>query len=117
MHTSVLVPCEESSVQVNIGTVLRSQGKFANAQEMYEQATAINEKTRGPEHPDTASSISGSALVLKDMGQLDAAFGKYNQALRIQEKTLGCKHPEVAETKVCPNIFKLYVSRVIRHGL
>ena len=72
---------------------------FANAQEMYEQATAINEKTHGPEHPDTASSISGSALVLKDMGQLDAALGKYNQVLRIQEKTLGRNHLEVANTQ------------------
>ena len=86
-------------MQTNIGAVLYEQAKFAQARQMYEEAVAIKQKTLGPEHPSTASSIMGVAAVMADMGELDAAIEKLGQVLWIQKATLGRDHPLVAITK------------------
>jgi tetratricopeptide (TPR) repeat protein len=69
---------------------------FAQARPLHEQALAIREKTLGPEHPDTATSLNNLALVLKDEGDFAGARPLYERALAIDEKVLGPEHPETA---------------------
>ena len=83
---------------MNIGSVLYQQKKLIQARQMYEEAVAIQEKTLGLENPDTASSMTGVALLMTEMGELDAAIEKYGQVVRIQEATLGRHHLHVATT-------------------
>jgi tetratricopeptide (TPR) repeat protein len=71
-------------------------GAYAQARPLHEQALAIREKTLGPEHPLTATSLNNLALVLKDEGDLAAARPLYERALAIDEKALGPEHPDTA---------------------
>ena len=71
---------------------------YAQARPLYERALAINEKTLGPEHPDTALSLNNLALLLQDEGDLAGARARHERALAIREKTLGPEHPDTAES-------------------
>ena len=74
----------------------QEQGDFAAARPLYERALAIREKTLGPEHPDTATSLNNLAGLLSDQGDLAAARPLYERALAIREKVLGPEHPDTA---------------------
>jgi Tetratricopeptide repeat len=50
---------------------------------------AIREKALGPEHPDTATSLTNLAVLLNDQGDLAAALPLYERALAIRSKALG----------------------------
>ena len=86
-------------MQVNIGCLLFSQGKFPEAMDAYEQAMAIHIKALGPMDAKAAMSMMGVAMVLQGMGQLDKALEKYGEAIQIQEKTLGVGDKRVADSK------------------
>jgi hypothetical protein len=51
---------------------------------------------RGPEHPDTATSLNNLALLLQAQGDLAGARPLYERALAIREKMLGLEHPDTA---------------------
>src|SRR5207253_484236 len=69
---------------------------YAQARPLFERALAIREKTLGPEHPDTATSLHNLALLLKGQGDLVGARALYDRALAIREKVLGPEHPDTA---------------------
>jgi len=57
---------------------------------------AIREKSLGPEHPDTATSLNNLALFYRSMGDYTAALPLYQHALAISEKAHGPDHPRTA---------------------
>jgi hypothetical protein len=57
---------------------------------------SINEMADGPEHIETASSLSHLALLLQVTGDLAAAEVLNERALAIREKALGPYHPDTA---------------------
>ena len=57
---------------------------------------AIREKTLGPEHPHTATSLNNLATLYKAMGDYLKAEPLYRRALAIREKALGPEHPSTA---------------------
>jgi tetratricopeptide (TPR) repeat protein len=69
---------------------------YAQARPLYERALAIREKVRGPDHPDTASSLNHLGLLLKDQGDLAGARPPLERALAIRETVLGSDHPDTA---------------------
>ncbi|MFL5590081.1 MAG: tetratricopeptide repeat-containing protein, partial [Ktedonobacteraceae bacterium] len=75
-----------------------SQGKYPQAEPLYQQALAIREKALGPEHPDVASTLSSLATNYSSQGKYPQAEPLYQQARAIQEKALGPEHPDVAST-------------------
>ncbi|NLL53751.1 MAG: tetratricopeptide repeat protein, partial [Clostridiales bacterium] len=64
----------------------------------YQKALAINIKTLGPEHPDTATSYNNIARIYDSQGKYEEALVWYQKALAIYEKTLGLDHPNTATT-------------------
>jgi hypothetical protein len=50
----------------------------------------------GPEHPNTATSLSNLAFLLQGEGDLSAARPLCERALAICEKVLGPEHPNTA---------------------
>src|SRR5713101_1479608 len=52
----------------SLGTVLYSQGKYAESQRLYLQAVAILEKTLGPGHLRVADSLTGFAGIYNMQG-------------------------------------------------
>ena len=45
--------------------LLESQGRYGEAQRLYERALAVREAVLGAEHPDTATSVNNLAVVLE----------------------------------------------------
>ena len=78
--------------------LLQAQGDFAGARPLFERALAIREKVLGPEHPDTATSLSNLAILLQDQGDFAGARPLFERALAIREKALGPEHPNTARS-------------------
>jgi tetratricopeptide (TPR) repeat protein len=64
----------------------------------YKKALAINIKTLGPEHPDTATSYNNISFVYSSQGKYKEALQGYEKALGIRKKVLGPEHPDTATT-------------------
>ena len=74
------------------------QGKYEEAEPLYQRALTIREKALGPEHPDTASTLNNLALLYNNQGKYEEAEPLYQRALAIREKALGPEHPDTAST-------------------
>ncbi|CAN0249525.1 unnamed protein product, partial [Ectocarpus sp. 13 AM-2016] len=72
------------------------QGKYAEAEPLYERSQAVQEKVLGPEHSDVATSLNNRAGLLESQGKYDEADALYLRAIEIGEKTLGPDHPDLA---------------------
>ena len=97
IHSFKSTDNEDYARQLNdLALVYKSQGKYDEAIELYEEALLIAEKTIGKEHPDYAVSLNNLALVYKSQGRYDEAIELFKQALLIDEKTVGKEHPEYA---------------------
>ncbi|KAH8884106.1 hypothetical protein GQ53DRAFT_609582, partial [Thozetella sp. PMI_491] len=57
----------------NLLGVLKSQGKYDDAEAMYREALALREKVLGRENPSMLTSMNNLALVLKSQGKYDEA--------------------------------------------
>ncbi len=74
------------------------QGKYAEAEPLYQRALDIWEQQLGPEHPLVAYALNGLAILYKEQGKYVEAEPLYQRALRIREQKLGPEHLETAET-------------------
>ncbi|PCC72141.1 Serine/threonine protein kinase [Nannocystis exedens] len=79
-----------------LGDVEYAAGEYAAAQQLYEQALAIDERLLGPTHPRVAE-------LLEALGQVHVAVGRYAEAqplhervLPILEQAFGPEHPSLA---------------------
>ncbi len=73
-----------------------SKASFEVAEKLYRRALAINEKTAGPEHINTAACLNNLAALLNATNRLDEAEPLMRWALEIYEASFGPKHPDVA---------------------
>ena len=73
--------------------MLQATGQYAEAEPLYRQALAINQKALGEEHPAYATDLSNLAFVLQATGQYAEAEPLYHQALEIVRASLGDDHP------------------------
>ena len=80
-------------------SLLSDQGHLDEAKKMYERALTGREKTLGPDHPNTLSSVNNLAILLKQQGNLDEAKKMYERAFRGYEKVLGADHPKAQNAK------------------
>ena len=79
------------------------QGRYAEADPLYERALAIWEKVLlGPGHPDVATSLNNLAGLYDRQGRYAEAEPLYERALAIREKVLGPEHPDVATSAQQP---------------
>ena len=74
------------------------QGKYAEAEGLYNRALAIYEKARNTTQPVVARILHNLAIVYKEQGKYAEAEALYKRALEIKEKALGADHPSVAMT-------------------
>jgi len=82
----------------NLASVLKRQGKLAEAEPLFREALEIEKKLLGNEHPTLAVSLRNLASLLRDQGRLDEAETVFGNALEMQRKLLGNEHPDVATT-------------------
>ena len=72
------------------------QGKYAEAEPLYQRALHIREQQLGPEHPEVAYRSTDWQLSINEQGKYAEAEPLYQRALHIREQQLGPEHPEMA---------------------
>jgi tetratricopeptide (TPR) repeat protein len=77
----------------NLASLYKSQGKYNQAEPLYQQALALLQKLLGDDHPDVAFSLNNLAELYYSQGKYKEAEPLYEQALNIFEQRLGVDHP------------------------
>jgi Tfp pilus assembly protein PilF len=80
----------------NLAILYSDQGKYAEAERMYQRALRIREQRLGPEHLQMADLLSNLAALYFDQGRYAEAEPLGTRALHIRERQLGSEHPDVA---------------------
>ncbi len=79
-----------------LAQVYDSQGRYGQAEPLYEKALALRRKLLGEDHPDVAHSLNNLAFLYDSQGRYEQAEPLYVQALALRRKLLGEDHPDVA---------------------
>eukprot|EP00752_Nemacystus_decipiens_P013900 g12339.t1 len=82
----------------SVGFLFYMQGKYTQAEQLYEKSQAIQEKVLGPEHPTVATMLNNQAELLRSQGRYAEAEPLYERSQAIREKSLGPEHPDVAQS-------------------
>ncbi len=77
----------------NLAGVYKSQGKYREAEELYEKSLRIRERVLGEEHPDTAIGYNNLAGVYESQGKYKMAIPYFFKAYIILLDRLGIDHP------------------------
>ena len=92
-----------------IGVYFNFQGRYKEAEPLYQRALEIYERVLGSDHPDTATTLSNLADLYDCQGRYEKAESLYQRALEILIKVLGKEHPN---TQTClKNLAKLHQSK------
>jgi tetratricopeptide (TPR) repeat protein len=77
---------------------LYQKGQYDRALSVGLEALEVAEKEKGPNHPDTATSLNRLALIYKSQGKYGQAEPLFKRSLAVREKALGPDHPDVASS-------------------
>src|SRR5947207_2357334 len=86
-----------------------NQGKYKEAEPLYQRVLAIEEQELGTTHPSTATTLNNLATLYDAQGQYKEAEPLYQRALAIRKQALGPTHPDTAES--LSNLAGLYRRR------
>ncbi|CCH93196.1 Similar to tr/Q7NLR0/Q7NLR0 (fragment) [Microcystis aeruginosa PCC 9432] len=87
----------------------RVQGRYSEAEPLYNRSLAIIKQQLGDNHPNTATSLNNLALLYRVQGRYSEAEPLYKQALAIRKQQLGDNHPLTAQS--LNNLAGLYQSQ------
>ncbi len=90
----------------NLAFIYKVQGKYADAEPLYERSLAIVEETLGLGHPRLATSLDNLAGLHHEQGNYAEAEPLYKRSMAVREKALGPGHPDVAQS--LNNLAELY---------
>jgi CHAT domain-containing protein/tetratricopeptide (TPR) repeat protein len=82
----------------NLARHYGEQGRYADAEHLFERSLMIREKALGANHPDVAASLSNLAVLYGRQGRYADAEPLHKRSLLIWEKALGPNHPHVANS-------------------
>ncbi len=83
----------------NLAILYKNQGKYEQAEPLYQRALATYERVLGPEHPDTLNTVNNLALLYADQGKYELAEPLYQRALTTYERVLGPEHPNTIRVR------------------
>ena len=75
-----------------------NQGRYGEAEPLYQDALAMRKRLLGDEHPDVASSLNNLASLYNKQGRYGEAEPLFQDALAMYERLLGNEHPSVAHS-------------------
>jgi len=84
-------------VAMHLGSVSRTKGDFAKADEQFKRAVENLTKSRGENDPLTARAICDQGLMLLSHADYPGAAAVFNKAIALTEQTLPADDPLVAE--------------------
>jgi len=82
----------------DLGTVLRLQGRYPEAESLLRRSLYGRESVLGPRDPATLSSVQDLALLLQDKGDLEEAIHLALRCMTGREAVLGPEHPRTLAT-------------------
>jgi tetratricopeptide (TPR) repeat protein len=91
------------------GYFCRTHNQFDDAEMFYKMALAVSEKTLGPEHTSTLSTVNNLGNLYANQGRLDETERMYNRALAGYQETLGPEHTSTLVT--VNNLGNLYADQ------
>jgi tetratricopeptide (TPR) repeat protein len=77
----------------------QNQGKYEEAEPLYQRALDIFEQKLGPNHPHIAFTLHNLANLYRDQGKDQRAEPLYQRALAICEQRLGPDHPRTMKLR------------------
>jgi tetratricopeptide (TPR) repeat protein len=80
--------------------VCRDQGRFAEAEALFQRALQIREQVLQGEHPETARILHDVAILREMQGNVREACSLAERALAIRSQSLGEAHPDTLATRV-----------------
>ena len=75
------------------------QGKYVEAEPLYQRALALREQRLGPDHPDTAETLHDLACCGNSKETPQEALALSQRALAIRDQALGRTHPKTRATR------------------
>ncbi|MEQ8386704.1 MAG: tetratricopeptide repeat protein [Coleofasciculus sp. A1-SPW-01] len=69
------------------------QGRYGEAEPLYQKALELYKRLLGDDHPDVASSLNNLAYLYSSQGRYGEAEPLYQQALELCKRLLGDDHP------------------------
>ncbi|KAJ5207451.1 FabD/lysophospholipase-like protein [Penicillium cf. griseofulvum] len=85
---------EKVNLAERCGNCLYYDGRYREAETMCQITLEYRERVRGPEHPNTLTSVNNLGLVLNMQGKYAEAEALYRRALQDREKVQGPEHPD-----------------------
>jgi tetratricopeptide (TPR) repeat protein len=71
----------------------RSQGRYSEAEPLYQEALALSKQLLGEAHPTVATSLNNLAILYYSQGRYSEAEPLYLQAISVVYQRLGENHP------------------------
>jgi tetratricopeptide (TPR) repeat protein len=81
-----------------LGNMYLVQGKYNEAEQMYQRALQGYENTWGLEHTSTLDTVNNLGILYADLGRLDEAETMFQRALQGYEKAWGLEHTSTLDT-------------------
>ena len=78
----------------NLAGLYREQGKYTQAEPLYQRSLAIREKALGQEHLDVATSLENYAVLLRKMNRAAEA-----EKMEARAQAIRAKHGQQKATK------------------
>ena len=78
---------------INLGTLYDTEARYNDAEPLFAEALARNEKVFGEDHPNTLNSLQSLADVYNSQGRYSDAEPLFIEALARRERALGEDHP------------------------
>ncbi|KAM0322085.1 hypothetical protein ACHAQA_009714 [Verticillium albo-atrum] len=85
-------------IPASLGILYADQGRFKEAEAMYERALQGKEKAWGPEHTSTLDTVNNLGNLYADQGRFKEAEAMYERALQGKEKAWGPEHTSTLDT-------------------
>lgn len=89
-------PIVQARLLSSLGDTYLSLGDYDSAKPLLEQAVALQESVKGPDHPDVAETLEYLATVEHDQGDYQASIDHMERAAAIDRKVLGDVHATTA---------------------
>ena len=74
------------------------QGRYGQAEPLFQYVLAMTKRLLGDEHPDVATSLHNLASLYDKQGRYGQAEPLYQDALAMTQRLLGDEHPDVAQS-------------------
>ena len=97
----------------NLAGLYHAQGRYEDAEPLYDETLSIRRRVLGDDHPDTAGSLNNLAALYYAQGRYDEAAPRLKEAVEIMEQVLGAEHPN---TKVVRGNYEVLLAEKKEKG-